>query len=218
MSPEETLDLEAFAHIVAHDLSAPIRGLSIHLKLLAQEVQQGDAEQAGERMTLLQQRLRRMDEMLRRIRHFSKIHVAGENRPLVDLEALVAEALDTIEADDAHIDCIGRGKVLGPSLLVLAVLQELIRNALEHHDRDARIQIDITDGRLSITDDGPGLPAPPEEMLAVFSTSGGRVLDGGGSGLALSRYIARHLGGELVLMSPVADGRGVRATLLLPVA
>ncbi len=218
MTRPGTLDLEAFAHVVAHDLSAPLRGMSIHLKLLAKDLADGHASQATQRIDLLQQRLRRMDEMLRRVRHFSKVHAAGDGPQVVELGALVAEALEHIDVRDAVIDCAGSAEVQGAPLLVLTVLQELIRNAIEHHDGTPTVTIRVGPGMLTVTDDGPGFTTPPDALFELFSSAGAHVLDGAGSGLALCRYIARHLDGELTLSSPAARGRGAQATLRLPPA
>ncbi len=213
MPAPATLDLEAFAHVVAHDLGAPIRGMSIHLRLLSQDLAKGDHAQAKARMELVQRRLHRLDEMLRRVRDFSKVHVAGSHDGTVELGGLVAEALEHIDRGTATIDCAGNGRVKGAPMLVLTILQELIRNAISHHDGQPTLTIHIEPGLMTITDDGPGLTSESQDELALFSLTGHHVRDGGGSGLALSRYIARHLGGDLTLVSPVAEGRGVQARL-----
>ncbi len=210
MSAPATLDLEAFAHIVAHDLGAPIRGMSIHLRLLGTELEAGDKAAALERVALLQQRLGRLDEMLRRVRDFSKVHAAGEQTIVTDLGALVAEALEHCAPSKVNIRCMGRGEARGPPLLVLTVLQELIRNAIAHHDGTPHVTVEIRGDAVIITDDGPGLPADAGAIAQLFSLAGRNVREGAGSGLALSHYIVRHLGGDLDIRSPVDGGRGVQ--------
>jgi len=71
-----------------------------------------------------------------------------------------------------------------------------------------------TDGRfeLTVTDDGPGLPASANLFVPFFTTKPG----GTGIGLALSRQIAEAHGGSVTLTNR-EDSRGCVARLSLPV-
>lgn len=64
---------------------------------------------------------------------------------------------------------------------------------------------------VSVEDDGPGLQSTGNLFVPFFTTKPG----GSGIGLALSRQIAEGHGGSLNLHNRT-DGRGARATLMLP--
>jgi len=70
----------------------------------------------------------------------------------------------------------------------------------------------LDDGiEVSVEDDGPGLQSTGNLFVPFFTTKPG----GSGIGLALSRQIAEAHGGSLNLHNRT-DGRGARATLMLP--
>jgi C4-dicarboxylate-specific signal transduction histidine kinase len=68
--------------------------------------------------------------------------------------------------------------------------------------------------RVSVTDNGPGIPTDKLARLFVPAPTvrGGRLR---GLGLAVSRELARRFGGDLVLSAEA--GPGARFDLLLPV-
>jgi signal transduction histidine kinase len=71
--------------------------------------------------------------------------------------------------------------------------------------------------RLSVSDTGPGIPADKrEEIFQEFARLDPQEQQGAGVGLAISRRIARLLGGDLTVESEV--GRGSTFTLWLPPA
>jgi len=77
---------------------------------------------------------------------------------------------------------------------------------------------------ICVADHGPGVEAKDADRIFrpfVRGPGGVRagqntVVQGVGLGLAISRQLARHLGGDLKLCGP--DGRGARFVLLLPIA
>jgi two-component system sensor histidine kinase HydH len=99
---------------------------------------------------------------------------------------------------------------------VRQVLVNLLVNALEAVDGRGRVEAAAraAGGRVevSVSDDGPGLPAGDAEQLfdPFFSTR----QRGTGLGLAIARRIARAHGGELA--AGPAPGGGARFTLSLP--
>lgn len=102
------------------------------------------------------------------------------------------------------------------------VLVNLLQNAVQACEDGGRIVIGIAlddEGakaaqcRLSVTDDGPGLPAHVRELLfQPFVTT---KPDGIGLGLAIARDIMRDHGGELQFDD---SGKGATFTMVIPVA
>lgn len=105
------------------------------------------------------------------------------------------------------------------------VLVNLLQNALHACAEGGRIAISIAPGlgpkgeansedcRLSVEDDGPGIPAAIREVLfQPFITT---KPDGIGLGLAIARDIMREHGGDLILDDA---GGGTRFTMVIPVA
>jgi len=69
--------------------------------------------------------------------------------------------------------------------------------------------------RITVVDSGPGIPAErTEDIFQEFTRLEPGFAQGAGVGLAISRRLARALGGDIVLQSEV--GQGSTFTLLLP--
>jgi signal transduction histidine kinase len=88
-----------------------------------------------------------------------------------------------------------------PAAAFREVLSNLVRNAVqacgEHGTVRIRIESRWDDVLVWVEDDGPGLPAVPDEVLfrRGFSTKG----SGRGRGLAIAAGIAERAGGSLRL-------------------
>lgn len=97
-------------------------------------------------------------------------------------------------------------------------VEELVRNAIVHHDSNSpTVQIDATEAdeyiRLTITDDGPGIPAMDRDVLRSGEESND-LYHGSGLGLWLVYWIVQRSGGELKVSDATPNGTTVE--LLLP--
>lgn len=96
-------------------------------------------------------------------------------------------------------------------------LRNLVENGLRHGGPAARVVVRVGPGRIDVEDDGPGLPALElAQLRQALAQPGQRParLDGH-LGLRLAQRIAEQSGAALELCSPVAGGRGFRASLVL---
>ncbi|MFC1432577.1 ATP-binding protein [Streptacidiphilus sp. N1-3] len=143
----------------------------------------------------------------------------------VDLAELLAEAVR-----QARLRHQGTGyrlagtdtpQVTGwPTGLRLAI-DNLLDNAALHGRQDGQVEVGLTVGdglaRVTVSDDGPGIPADLRAAMKQRFTRGARPRSGGsGLGLALVEQQARLHGGSLRLEQAV--GGGLRAVVTLPTA
>jgi signal transduction histidine kinase len=140
----------------------------------------------------------------------------------VDLTELVARMLRFLEPALTDAGVTG-GLSLSPRVfavcdpaMVEQILLNLLKNATEALSPGNTVQVSISraevEAYIDIVDDGPGLDAEAEARLfRPFSTTKGS--HGTGLGLAVSRRLARTLGGDLM---HVHTQRGVRWRLTLP--
>lgn len=92
------------------------------------------------------------------------------------------------------------------------ILANLIRNAAEAQDGHGEVMVRQCEKGLEICDRGPGLPAKTlENLFKPFAASSRR--DGSGLGLALSRDLARSMGGDLELIETSPEGTCFRLVL-----
>ncbi|MEV4561780.1 HAMP domain-containing sensor histidine kinase [Kitasatospora sp. NPDC049285] len=107
-----------------------------------------------------------------------------------------------------------------PAALIERILAPLVENALRHARGEVTLVV-AAEGpgvRISVLDDGPGLPAQVDDIeQAVFEpgfrADPGDGHGGAGLGLALARRLARQAGGDVV---GVAGGGGGRFDVSLP--
>jgi signal transduction histidine kinase len=108
---------------------------------------------------------------------------------------------------------------------VRQVLANLISNAVKYTPSGGHIGVDValepsdspTGGSavVSVTDDGPGIPAEKQSMLfREFTRFDPGAAQGSGIGLAISQRVARALGGRITVESEA--GRGSTFKLCLP--
>lgn len=92
------------------------------------------------------------------------------------------------------------------------ILANLIRNAAEAQEGEGEVSVRPCERGLEVCDTGPGLPKKAKESLfKPFASSTRR--DGSGLGLALSRDLARSMGGDLELVKTGPDGTCFRLAL-----
>ena len=97
-------------------------------------------------------------------------------------------------------------------------VEELLRNAIEHSDREApsvELRVETTDDAVAVTvvDDGPGMPEMDRDVLET-----GLAIDdlyhGSGLGLWLVYWVVRRSGGSIEVAE--ADPRGTEITITVP--
>jgi len=113
----------------------------------------------------------------------------------------------------------------GDFVLLETVLVNLLDNAIKHAPGAARIEIAARtagDAMLvSVTDDGDGIAA--DDLPRLFDKffrirRADRTAAGTGLGLSICKGFVEAMGGSIAVESPLAEGRGARFTLRLPLA
>jgi signal transduction histidine kinase len=153
-------------------------------------------------------------------------HETVQAERMIDLTALAAEAVMMLEsaADAANIRIETEGgsalSARGEERAVIQILVNLIGNAIRHSPAGGNIHLAFaaTDGmaRVTISDEGTGVAAEDRERIFERFERARQKEDGAGLGLAISRRLARSLGGDVTLDS--APGEGARFSLTLPAA
>jgi len=147
------------------------------------------------------------------------------NRP-VDLTALAAEALVMVEpaAEERSVNLELQSRqplvASGQERAIIQILVNLLGNAVRHSNEGGKVEINFSESAgsasLTVSDHGQGIdPADQQRIFERYEQvekSGGSA----GLGLAISRRLARAMGGDISVES--ATGEGARFTLTLPLA
>lgn len=213
-----------FSAQMAHDVRNPLAAIRGAAQFLTEERKQGrsiDAQDAF--LELIVEQTERLDRV---IADYQRLGRAEARREPVDVVALlrgVAEAQGTVSSThpisvvtselpaDASTASLDRD-------LVLAALENLVRNAREAAPKGCAIELSAALGSgghalvLAVRDEGPGMDARTrEQALDDFFTTKAQ---GSGLGLAFVARVAAAHGGEVALES--ALGRGTTVRLALP--
>lgn len=188
---------------VSHDLRTPIQRMRLRAGLLTDAAPR--EEMAAD--------LADMERFIASVTAFIDSGIDEEAR-LVDLAAIVMTIVDNAADTGARIDYDGPD-VLDASLKPTAIkrtLGNLLENACRHANH---IRVVLRAGnpiRLTIEDDGPGIPV--ERREAVFLPFHRFGSGGSGLGLSIVRNAVARLGGEVTLGS--SDMGGLAVTIELP--
>lgn len=196
---------------VSHDLRTPIQRLRLRSSIIADDETRGEIERDLADME------RFIDSALSYVR-------SGQDEPrrLIDLGALL-----TTIVDDAADLGVGIGYD-GPDNLPVTTrpvalrrtMDNLIDNARRHADRITVTLEADTDLRITVADNGPGIPAErrgdaltPFRRLDTPVSSGDGPVAGAGLGLPAAQRTVEALGGSLTLDDGPLGGLAVRIIL-----
>ena len=194
---------------IAHDLRTPLFTLRGSLEAIERGIGNGDA------LARAQRKANHLDRLVGDLFAFSRAEYARDApaREEVDLAEIARRA---VEPGEIELEIAGDARVHGDPVALQRVLTNLLDNALRH--ATARVRIDVSPGRVVVTDDGPGFA--PEDLPHVFEPlyRGDKARGGGGAGLglAIARRLARAHGGEIEAANAPGGGARVTVTLSCP--
>ena len=151
----------------------------------------------------------------------------GHDQDRINLTKLAGEAVVLLEAaaEEKRVaialepvaPLIARGERAG----VIQILVNLIGNAVRHTPAGGAVTVSFDAAgdtvTVNVSDDGPGIaPADQQRIFERFEQASDANGGGVGLGLAISRRLARSMGGDIRLES--APGEGARFSLSLPSA
>ena len=208
-----------FLDNAAHQLRTPLTALKTQLGLL--ERRAGPVPDP-----LLQAALRTTDDAVRLTAQLLALTRAEHGPDMdrmveVDVMALARQVTEDHSwraherGDDLGFEASGeRLWVRGNPVLLQEAVSNLIDNAMHHGGPGVRITVRVHDQGIEVEDEGPGIA--PEHQAHVFERfyrASAPGVSGSGLGLAIVQEIARQHGAQVLLRSPVANGRGTSITL-----
>jgi signal transduction histidine kinase len=218
--------------MIVHDLQNPLTGLASAIQVI-RSTEPGVSESTRQALAEATRRCDDLSQMIMNVLQVSRgesgeLPTYLENLDIAQISRREAESFrSTAELEGREVVVESPPTVLSRSdqTLLKRILQNLIRNALRHTPRGTKVIVRVTPlddqrTRVSVLDDGPGIPKAVQAHLfepfgaAALRSAGVRVDTG--LGLPSCLVMARALGAELSVDS---DGRsGSVFSLLLPVS
>jgi len=205
---EQTLEeqnerLDEFASAVSHDIRNPLNVADGHLELAREECDsehlQGVAH-AHDRMETL------IDDMLSLAREGGQV----SDLETVDLGIVVQSCWQHVETAAATLRTPTDVTIEADRSRLQQLLENLIRNAVEHGGRDVTVTVGEHEGGFYVEDDGVGLPEDARENL--FKLGYSTTADGTGFGLSIVEQIAEVHGWELTICDGAGGGARIEIT------
>ena len=215
-------ELRQFSYIAGHDLRSPLLAIEQLACWLEEDLSPKLDEQSRLHLSLIRRRSERMRRLIGGLLEYARTAECVEPRE-VSVSAVVEEAIELAKIPRERFRVVVPDALptlrTDPILLQL-VFQNLIANAIRHHDRDrgeVRIRHDHRDGQhvFEVTDDGPGIPVQARErVFQIFQTVTGEGEPGSsGVGLSIVRKAIDALGGSIEIEGAGDRGSTFRFTL-----
>jgi two-component system sensor histidine kinase CpxA len=205
---------------VAHELGSPLGRLQVATEIL--EIRAGPDLQ--ENVNDVREEVQHMALLVNELLAFTQAGLRPRDAELgaVDVDSLITEVLQREDPNGrVHVDAVNGLTVRADRALLGRALGNLIRNALRYAGDTATISVHrrIEPGRirLSVTDDGPGVP--PEALARLgepfYRPEIARTRESGGVGLGLAivRSSVLACGGEVHFSNRTPHGFGAEIQL-----
>ena len=208
-------ELKDFAYIVSHDLKAPLRAVSQLSYWIREDHGDKLGDEGKEQISLLINRVKRMDGLINGILQYSRIGRTREKKEKIDLNTLVHRVLGAIsspkEIDIAILNSLPT--ITSDPIRIEQVFQNLLSNAIKFMDKpNGIIRIKCKDEeswwRFSVKDNGPGInPKYHDRIFKIFQTLSSRdEQENTGIGLTLVKKIVELYGGKVWVESEQGEG------------
>ena len=238
-------DIDAFSHMVSHDLRAPLRHISGYLTLLREDLNTHLPALADtpvlQHMTAMDQTSKRLSRMIESVLEYARLGRTTLNPVAVPLTALVHTAVEQAQATapERQVEWVLPADwpvVRGDEALLAKLLGHVLSNALKYTGKRPTARIELGWRESEPTDPQPSGYEHPQSMVKLWVKDNGAGFDsdqaqnmyvmfqrqhhtmdfdGTGTGLALSQRIVGLHRGTLRISSQTGLGCLVNITLPL---
>ncbi len=207
--------LGEMAAVVAHEVKNPIAGIRGALQVITSRMAPEQRDRG-----ILVDIIARLDALNRIVQDMLMF---ARPRPLrkesIALQTLLSDTSSMIRSDpslrDLDVGIEGTASISGDREMLQVVFQNILMNAAQAMDGKGRIRVEIVQidsrCRLTITDQGPGMPQEVrDKAFDAFFTTKHR---GTGLGLPIARRVIEAHGGSIAIHIPDSGGTAISIDL-----
>jgi signal transduction histidine kinase len=222
-----------FLAVMSHELRTPLNAIDGYAELLEMGIRGEMTPEQREDIGRIRKSQRHLLGLINEVLNYTRVEggrvtydISDVSVPdtLVECEALIAPQMFAKGLQFDVKRCEPSWTVRADPEKLRQVILNLLSNALKFTDAGGRVELECTcargDARVIVRDTGRGIPADQVERIfePFVQVDAGltRTQSGVGLGLAISRDLARGMGGELTAVSEVSVGSVF--TLVLPTA
>jgi len=189
--------LDAFASTVSHDLRNPLNVAQSHLELARDE-------QDSEDLQAVAQAHDRIETLIGDVLALAHEGDRALNVEPVALATVVDAAWQSIAPADASLRIESERRILADEGQLQQLVENLIRNAVEHGGEDVSVVVGECDAGFYVADTGPGIP--PQEREEVFEAGYSTTAEGTGFGLSIVKQVAQAHGWNVEVVESADRG------------
>lgn len=208
-------ELDQFAHIVSHDLKAPLRGIDNVISWIEEDHGEELPGKVHEYLELIKGRVIRSENLIQGILEYARIGKDVAETENVDVKRLVQEIIEHIPIRrglEIHVDK-SLPKIKSERVPLTQVFSNLITNAIKYHDKEkGEIKIYCKDKgdcyEFFVEDDGPGIDEKYfDKVFIIFQTLHPRdSFESSGVGLAIVKKILEDKKEQIKVSSEPGKG------------
>jgi signal transduction histidine kinase len=207
--------LDKFAHVVSHDIKAPLNSIEGLANLLKLELKGKIGDEDMDLVMKIHDQSRRTKEMIKGILEFAELKSQKGVIEQVDLNEVVDNIRSVLEIP-SHIKLLVKDRlpILNiEKILIYQVFQNLISNSVKYIDKsDGLVTIScVTENEIykfSLTDNGRGIDKEYQsQIFDIFNTGQNtKGYDSTGVGLSIVKNIVEEKGGSIWVESIKGEG------------
>lgn len=204
--------------VLRHNIRNDMSVMQLHIDLLDEEAQSN----VEESLDALRRKIQEVVSTSDTARRIDQLEAGSVSDGPVDVVELVEERVHIVRTTHPEVavtlDLPGEAwAAVGP--VFESAIDNVVENAINHHDGVPSIDITVERApggdspvRISITDDGPGIPASEVELLGNGAET--QLEHATGLGLWLVKWVVDYYDGDLRIETPASGG--TRVVLELP--
>jgi two-component system sensor histidine kinase MprB len=202
-----------------HELRTPLTSLRTNIELLSQAHDRLPARARDELLTDIRAQIGELSTLVGDLVELARDEPLSRDPETVELADVVDNAVERVRRRAPGITFDVRTQpwlVLGDAQLLERAVTNLLDNAAKWSPPLGTVHVRLTDGLLSVADEGPGIRDEdlPHVFERFYRSSEARTLPGSGLGLAIVQQTAERHGGRVEAGRAAAGG--ALFTLRLP--
>lgn len=206
-------ELNEYAHVVSHDLKAPLRNIDTLVNWVIEDNKEAMGEDCLNSLNLVLNNVEKMDLLIKGILDYSTIDKLEAEDRLVDLNSLINETLRIILIP-SNIKIIVQEdfpNIYGNSWRFKQVFQNLIQNAIKYNEKELGIiEIGFYENEnqfvFFVKDNGIGIHSNYHDRIFKVFTKLDSNNFSSGIGLSIVKKIVQFYKGEVWLESQINIG------------
>jgi PAS domain S-box-containing protein len=195
--------LDEFASVVTHDLQSPLTVAEGRIELAQTEC---DSEHLDVASSALNRGQELIDDLLTVAREGHQADSVEE----VTLADVATNCWRNVRTGNATLVIDGERTLRADRSRLQQLLENLVRNAVEHGGEDVTVTVGELDDGFYVADDGPGIPEHEREQ--VFEPGYTTTSNGTGFGLSIVKSIVENHGCEIAITESDEGGTRVEIT------